>query len=115
AHPIARPPGVAAAAGDFPIIANTDGFSIASDNPGAAGRRPARPYRPRSNTGPMIVIFALLAVMIPLLFLVYKVVREQLAPGAMANTAAKTEKPAPTTEDKPADEEPASSPNEAEE
>jgi len=41
----------------------------------ATGRR--SPYRPKSNTGPMIVIGVLVVVMIPLSYFVWKVVNEQ--------------------------------------
>lgn len=117
AHPIAGPPGVAVATADFPVIANANAFAVAGDSPSAAGRRPARPYQPRSNTGPMIVIIALLLAMIPLSYFVFKVISEQLAPGAAAKTAVKADKPQTITEEPQAETEaePASSPNEAEE
>lgn len=115
AHPMAGPPGVAAA-GEFPAVAS-DAFAIASDQAAAAARRPARPYRQRSNTGPMIVIVVLLLAMIPLSYFVYKVVSEQLASGGTAKAAANAEKPQTIAEEPQAEAEvePASSPNEAEE
>ena len=71
----AGPAGVAAPASGFPVIATADAFP-AGDR-GVSARRPAKPYRPRSNTGPMIVIIALVVAMIPLSYFVFDVVRKQ--------------------------------------
>ena len=105
----AQPLGVAPAgmaAGGFPAIATAARFPVASEPAAPSARRPARPYRPRSNTGPMIVIIALVVVMIPLSYVVFKVVSEQLAPGApakpAAKAAAKAEESADSSEGEPA-------------
>ncbi len=64
-----NPIGVAAAGG-FPVGAPT--------SPSATtGRR--GPYRPRSNTAPMVMIGILVVAMIPLSYFVWKVVRDQFA------------------------------------
>lgn len=104
AQPVGVPPG------GFPAIAAAERFPMAPVPAEPSGRRPARPYRPRSNTGPMIVIVALVVAMIPLSYFVFKVVSEQLTPGAATKTAAKVEQPEAATE-----EEPATSSNEEEE
>lgn len=109
AQPLGAPLG-GMAPGGFPAIATAERFPIAAVPAEPSGRRPARPYRPRSNTGPMIVIVALIVAMIPLSYFVFKVISEQLTPGAATTTAAKVDEPEAAT-----DEEPATSSNEGEE
>lgn len=109
AQPLGVPPG-GMAPGGFPAIVAAERFPIAAVPAEPSGHRPPRPYRPRSNTGPMIVIIALIVAMIPLSYFVFKVITEQLTPGAATKTAAKVDEPEAAT-----DEEPATSSNEEEE
>lgn len=85
----AGPAGIAAPASGFPAIATADVFP-AGDR-GVSTRRPARPYRPRSNTGPMIVVIALVVAMIPLSYFVFDVVRKQFFSAPPTKAAEKAE------------------------
>lgn len=81
--PLAAPP---AGPADFPITTpeSTKTRSVASRG---------RPYRQRSNTGPIVAIVVLLLAMIPLSFFVWKVVSEQLGEAPPAETATGPKQP----------------------
>jgi hypothetical protein len=53
------------------------GFPVSAPAPASSARRGQ--YRPRSNTGPIVVISILVLTMIPLSYFVVKVIRQQLA------------------------------------
>ncbi|HQU42352.1 MAG TPA: GYF domain-containing protein [Pirellulales bacterium] len=92
-------PVAAAAPGMFPVAAvaapAADGFPIAAAPPATTRGSPARGrgYRQRSNTGPIVAIVVLLLAMIPLSFLVWKVVSEQIVSPPPAADATAGPKP----------------------
>lgn len=59
------------------LSAGPGGFPVSAPAPAASARRGQ--YRPRSNTGPIVVISILVLTMIPLSYFVVKVIRQQLA------------------------------------
>lgn len=88
-------PGPGAVPGMFPATPMaapaSDGFPIATEPPAAArgSTSRGRPYRQKSNTGPIVAIVVLLLAMIPLSFFVWKVVSEQIvSPPAAADSTA---------------------------
>lgn len=84
-------PVAAVAPGMFPgapvAAPAADGFPIAAAAPATTRSSTARGYRQRSNTGPIVAIVVLLLAMIPLSFLVWKVVSEQIVSPAADATA----------------------------
>ncbi|HEV7225704.1 MAG TPA: DUF4339 domain-containing protein [Pirellulales bacterium] len=68
---------LAAAEGIAGLNVGPGGFPVSAPAPASSGRRGQ--YRPRSNTGPIVVISILVLAMIPLSYFVVKVIRQQLA------------------------------------
>lgn len=77
--PMAFPAGSVAPGFTPPGASEAPGFFIRSAEPAnATAKRSGRPYRARSTTGPMVAIIVLVVLMIPLSYLVIRVLSKQL-------------------------------------
>lgn len=77
--PMAVPAGATAPGFAQPGPSDVPGFFIRSAEPAASSaKRSGRPYRARSSTGPMVAIIVLVVLMIPLSYLVIRVLSKQL-------------------------------------